>query len=245
MELKIKKWIYPFVLLTFAFSLRAFCEEPAEIIEGKLYLSSVVAAENKEVLDALKITHIVNLTGPEKDSDTARYPNKFPESFKYVHLKIKDEMKDVPILRIAQQAHEFMDAAFTEGRSRVLVHCEAGISRSSTIVISYLMKTNKMTLKEAYDWVIARKPNIGPNQGFFGDLLRFERNLEKKGKFYVGTGKAIPSITLRDLLADQLKRGAAEAFDLELIKIALDETQNRQTREYSSDAAYHMLCSWM
>lgn len=47
----------------------------------------------------------------------------------------------------------------------VLVHCEAGVSRSATIVISYFMYKYEMTLPEAYKSVLAKRPVIRPNFG--------------------------------------------------------------------------------
>lgn len=59
----------------------------------------------------------------------------------------------------------------------VLVHCLAGISRSVTITVAYLMSRQNMSLNEAYDHVKLCKPNISPNFTFMGQLLDFEKNL--------------------------------------------------------------------
>lgn len=59
----------------------------------------------------------------------------------------------------------------------VLVHCLAGVSRSVTITVAYLMQTKKLTLNEAYDYVKTCKPNISPNFNFMGQLLEFQRSL--------------------------------------------------------------------
>jgi len=70
-----------------------------------------------------------------------------------------------------------------EGRSKnegVLVHCLAGISRSVTITMAYLMFKLGLSLNEAYDLIRAKKSNISPNFNFMGQLLEFERHLHSK-----------------------------------------------------------------
>jgi hypothetical protein len=67
-----------------------------------------------------------------------------------------------------------------EGREKgngVLVHCLAGVSRSVTVTIAYLMSSQNLTLNEAYDFVKARKSNVSPNFNFMGQLLEFERSI--------------------------------------------------------------------
>lgn len=70
-----------------------------------------------------------------------------------------------------------------EGRVKeegVLVHCLAGISRSVTITMAYLMYKMSLSLNEAYDIVRAKKANISPNFHFMGQLLDFERQLHSQ-----------------------------------------------------------------
>jgi protein-tyrosine phosphatase len=50
--------------------------------------------------------------------------------------------------------------------SRILFHCYAGISRSSTSLILYLSKTHHKTTKSMYQLVKQRRPYIKPNSGF-------------------------------------------------------------------------------
>ena len=59
----------------------------------------------------------------------------------------------------------------------ILVHCLAGISRSVTVTVAYLMQKEQMTLNQAYDHVKRCKPNISPNFNFMGQLLDFEKAL--------------------------------------------------------------------
>ena len=58
-----------------------------------------------------------------------------------------------------------------------LVYCKAGISRSPTIVISYLMKKFNMKSQDAYDLVKEKRPCISPNLHFIGQLYCYEKKL--------------------------------------------------------------------
>ena len=60
---------------------------------------------------------------------------------------------------------------------KVLVHCHAGMSRSVTVVLAYLMKYCEHTFHTAYDFVKQKKSNISPNFSFLEQLLEFESSL--------------------------------------------------------------------
>ena len=64
---------------------------------------------------------------------------------------------------------------------RVLVHCQAGISRSATICLAYLMHTQRVKLDEAFDFVKQRRQVISPNLAFMGQLLQFETDVLCQG----------------------------------------------------------------
>ena len=58
------------------------------------------------------------------------------------------------------------------------VHCHAGISRSATICIAYIMKSMQMDLAGAYEFVKEKRPCISPNLHFMGQLLEFQKQLQ-------------------------------------------------------------------
>uniref|UniRef100_A0A3Q3R8Q1 Dual specificity phosphatase 10 n=1 Tax=Monopterus albus TaxID=43700 RepID=A0A3Q3R8Q1_MONAL len=75
-----------------------------------------------------------------------------------------------------EEAFEFIEEAHQAGMG-LLIHCQAGVSRSATIVIAYLMKHTWMTMTDAYKFVKTRRPIISPNLNFMGQLLEFEEDL--------------------------------------------------------------------
>lgn len=64
--------------------------------------------------------------------------------------------------------------------SAVLVHCLAGVSRSVTVTLAYLMHTKSLGLNDAFSLVRARKPDVSPNFHFMEQLHSFERQLNLK-----------------------------------------------------------------
>jgi len=62
----------------------------------------------------------------------------------------------------------------------VLVHCLAGISRSVTVTVAYLMYALDLSLSDAYDHVKRCKADVSPNFSFMGQLMDFERSLRSQ-----------------------------------------------------------------
>jgi protein-tyrosine phosphatase len=69
----------------------------------------------------------------------------------YLNIRIKDDEETI-ILKHFQSCHQFIDSA-VEKNQKVLIQCALGISRSATIVVSYLMKKNNWSLQKAYKYV--------------------------------------------------------------------------------------------
>ena len=56
---------------------------------------------------------------------------------------------------------------------KVFIHCKAGVSRSATITIAYLMKKYKLTYEEALMYVRSKRSIICPNAGFVKQLKHY------------------------------------------------------------------------
>ena len=139
-------------------------------IADHLYLSGDDAATNRDLLSVNKITHIINIT--------SNVLNKFEKEL--VYMKI--HMYDLPVEEIEKYfkvTFEFIETALNaSGENNVLVHCNQGISRSSAIVIAYLMQKKLFTTyKQAYEFVKQKRAKVMPNAGFIKKLLILEGQL--------------------------------------------------------------------
>lgn len=148
--------------------------DPAEI-RDHLYLGSARAVSDEALLRERGITHIVNAT--------VELPNELERNFTYLRLDLDDDQK-VNIMDAIETCYNFIEECRNEG-GKVLVHCQAGISRSAAVVIAYLMKEEGMSLRDAFFYVKSKRSQIGPNVGFFRQLTEFEVSLGRECTFEV------------------------------------------------------------
>ncbi|XP_054978554.1 dual specificity protein phosphatase 2 [Sorex araneus] len=128
-----------------------------------LYLGSCSHASDLKGLQACGITAVLNVSS---------CPNPFEGLFHYKRIPVEDNQV-VEISAWFQEAIGFIDSVKSSG-GRVLVHCQAGISRSATICLAYLIQSHRVRLDEAFDFVKQRRGVISPNFSFMGQLLQFE-----------------------------------------------------------------------
>lgn len=105
--------------------------------------------------------------------------NKGVKLVRSIHCKcinIADNSEQI-LAKFFDEAHQFIDEARRK-KCNVLVHCLAGVSRSPTIAIAYLMRVNSLRLQDAYNLVKQCRPQIDPNLSFVGQLMVYEKSLE-------------------------------------------------------------------
>ena len=84
------------------------------------------------------------------------------------------------IKKYFDQTNAFIQKVKNQEHGKVLVHCQAGISRSPTIVVAYLMKVNKLTFNSATKMVLNIRSFIEPNFSFTNQLLDYEEEIKNK-----------------------------------------------------------------
>ena len=99
-----------------------------------LYIGSITSASNLEELESKNITHILCCGFKLKCF--------FPEKFKYYKIDIIDRENE-NIRKYFDETNNFINESI-KNNGNILVHCQAGISRSTSIIIAYLMKYNNM-----------------------------------------------------------------------------------------------------
>ncbi|XP_018427609.1 PREDICTED: dual specificity protein phosphatase 10 [Nanorana parkeri] len=134
-----------------------------------LFLGNEHDAQDLEKMQRMNIGYIVNVT--------THLPLYHYEkgTFNYKRLPATDSNKQ-NLRQYFEEAFEFIEEAHQCGKG-LLIHCQAGVSRSATIVIAYLMKHTRMTMTDAYKFVKGKRPIISPNLNFMGQLLEFEEDL--------------------------------------------------------------------
>ncbi|TKS90376.1 Dual specificity protein phosphatase 16 [Collichthys lucidus] len=134
-----------------------------------LYLGCQRDVLNKDLMQQNDIGYVLNA------SNTCPKPDFIPESH-FLRVPVNDSFCE-KILPWLDRSVEFIEKA-KASNARVLVHCLAGISRSATIAIAYIMKRMDMSLDEAYRFVKEKRPTISPNFNFLGQLLDFEKKIK-------------------------------------------------------------------
>ncbi|XP_050537586.1 dual specificity protein phosphatase 19 [Daktulosphaira vitifoliae] len=126
-----------------------------------LYFGSQDAAADLSILKSLKISHIISLGVP------------VPKYKGYIYKSI--DIYDLPTFELSsiiKECIQYIEDIHNLG-NRVFIHCNAGISRSPSIVIAFVMKYLKMDFNEAFKYVKKTRPNIKPNDGFIVQLKNY------------------------------------------------------------------------
>lgn len=175
-----------------------------------LYVSGAVPASAHHVLHHLGITHILNATDdlPEPPATSG---------FIFERVALRDQ-EDEPIAERFSHAHDFIEEARLGG-GKVLLHCHEGISRSITLALAYLMRTQGWTMKEAMDFVVERRSAASPNAGFAAALSDLEEDLHGCRTVKVKSSKPEPRVCPH---CDQVVGISTASLQIHLKRCTLD-----------------------
>jgi protein-tyrosine phosphatase len=135
---------------------------------SKLFLGNINAFKNKNFISENNIKAIISVLNE---------PLPVPEDLEHCHILL-DDSENQDIFLHFSNVFSIIEKALEEKRS-VLVHCVAGISRSATLVISYIMKKFRWCYEKSLIYVKDRRSGIMPNAGFEKQLRKYEKEVSE------------------------------------------------------------------
>jgi len=154
-------------------------------------------------LEAAGVTHVVSCLESHEHAKVAFLQRHFQTLF----LPARDGMTQ----DLSHAFPRFFDFADKAHDGRLLVHCQAGVSRSGTLATAWVMRTQQLSFFEAVTTVRKRRPRVLPNIGFASQLQRLEHELTQ-GARTAGVSS----------LARYLKEICAVPVELEVIQDMLE-----------------------
>ncbi|KAL6087120.1 hypothetical protein STEG23_006368, partial [Scotinomys teguina] len=134
----------------------------SQILPG-LYIGNFKDARDTEQLSRNKVTHILSV------HDSAR---PMMEGVKYLYPS--SGLSSQNLTRHFKESIKFIHECRLQGEG-CLVHCLAGVSRSVTLVIAYIMTVTDFGWEDALHTVRAGRSCANPNLGFQRQLQEFEK----------------------------------------------------------------------
>lgn len=166
-------------------------------ISDHLYLSGANGLKADRIRKR-KINCIVNATVEE--------PSMYMSGVDYLKIRVDDN----PYAHLDMYFDMVADRvkANKERGGKTLIHCVAGVSRSASLVIVYLLKYEHMTLRQAYFHVKSIRPIIRPNVGFWRQMIDFEKKVLGKASVEMLPSKWVGEM-VPDVYTEELKRSWA------------------------------------
>jgi predicted protein tyrosine phosphatase len=163
-----------------------------EFLLGFITIASNLFVQSPDHIEHLKsqgITHILNVSSENFSKD---FEDKFNDSTsptqKLLHISMKDN-SDTIIFKYFSKVFQFIDSVRETENGKILVHCQAGISRSVSMVMAYLIwnrdlvnskSDNKLdSFDNVLEFVKAIRPIAGPNIDFCLQLQYFLKEVMK------------------------------------------------------------------
>eukprot|EP00448_Togula_jolla_P002350 CAMPEP_0170599900 /NCGR_PEP_ID=MMETSP0224-20130122/17049_1 /TAXON_ID=285029 /ORGANISM="Togula jolla, Strain CCCM 725" /LENGTH=302 /DNA_ID=CAMNT_0010924593 /DNA_START=76 /DNA_END=981 /DNA_ORIENTATION=- len=144
---------------------------------GWIWIGDAEDARDGPTLRKNGIKYVLNCTPCRADGGVANFHEKDP-LFSYCRLAMGDNATESLSTKF-EAAWEFLERARIREDGGVLVHCQMGVSRSVSMVISYLMKYMRMGFDEALALLKDARKQANPNEGFTEQLKELDETLRR------------------------------------------------------------------
>lgn len=146
----------------------AFFDKECSKVAEHIYLGGDAVAKDRDILKRNGITHVLNCVG-------FVCPEYFKADFVYRTLWLQDSPSE-DITSILYDVFDYFEDV-REEHGRVFVHCCQGVSRSTSLVIAYLMWREGQSFDDAFQFVKAARGIADPNMGFACQLLQCQKRV--------------------------------------------------------------------
>ncbi|XP_022983967.1 protein-tyrosine-phosphatase MKP1-like isoform X2 [Cucurbita maxima] len=146
----------------------AFFDKECSKVAEHVYLGGDAVARDRDILKQNGITHVLNCVG-------FVCPEYFKDDFVYRTLWLQDSPSE-DITSILYDVFDYFEDV-REQNGRVFVHCCQGVSRSTSLVIAYLMWREGQSFDDAFQYVKAARGIADPNMGFACQLLQCQKRV--------------------------------------------------------------------
>ncbi|XP_068605657.1 dual specificity protein phosphatase 3-like [Brachionichthys hirsutus] len=154
-------------------------------VHPRIYVGNAIVATNVMLLKRQGITHILNAAEGNSLMHVNTNPAFYLGSGITYHGIPASDTNHFDISIYFEEAADFIEKAlaYKNGKGKAYVHCREGYSRSPALVIAYLMLRQNMDVHTALS-TVRQKREIGPNDGFLGQLCELNKRLDAEGKFW-------------------------------------------------------------
>ena len=159
--------IFSFISISILYFIIGEESEPMNYIIDNIFLGDRYAAADIENLKKNNITTVVNCAKEVASNYT---------DIRLIELSFEDYEGET-IFPKFEVAYKFIKK---HPENNILVHCSAGMSRSASVVIYYLMKEYKWDFKTCLNYTKEKRPVISLNPGYEQQLIEYyEKNLKE------------------------------------------------------------------
>jgi protein-tyrosine phosphatase len=137
-------------------------------ITDRIYISDQATAGNFELLKQYGIDTVLNVCRKQQTEEKLYDAH----NILCLHQPMEDTAEQ-DLLPEVENAYDYLYSWLAAGRT-VLVHCRAGISRSVSTVIYYLMRTHGWTYDQTFTLISDSRAKAKPNSNFEAQLRVYE-----------------------------------------------------------------------
>ena len=133
-----------------------------------VFVAGEAVARDLATLREHGITHVINC-------NAFVIPNHHEDTIQYKTLWLQDSPNE-DVTRVLYDCFDFIRAARAAG-GNALVHCSQGVSRSVSIVVSFVMWETGLSYEDAFKRVKSQRGIANPNMGFTCQMLQWRKRV--------------------------------------------------------------------